>query len=93
MSDDEAVHEKSEHCTRCKVSMEATGDRWKVIHACDEFRREHRHDIVAWICWHHDMGIQIAAIFDNELDALRHAVGSGYLKVAAVESGEIGQLP
>lgn len=47
----------------------------------------------AWICYHHDMGVHIDAIFADEIDALRHAVGSGYLKVAPVGVGEIGILP
>ncbi|WP_157680196.1 hypothetical protein [Mycobacterium dioxanotrophicus] len=47
----------------------------------------------AWICYHHDMGVHIDAIFAEEIDALRFAVGSGYLKVAAIGTGEIDNLP
>lgn len=47
----------------------------------------------AWVCYHHDMGVHINAIFDGEIEALRYAVGSGYLKVAPIGIGEIGNLP
>lgn len=47
----------------------------------------------AWVCYHHDMTVHIVAIFAEEIDALRYAVGSGYLKVAPVGTGEIGGLP
>lgn len=87
-------HQKSEHCEKCCVHLDVTGDKQHtVLDACYEFRRRHSHETIAWICYHHDMGIHVNAIFDNELDALRHAVGSGYLNVAAVEPGEIGGLP
>ena len=48
---------------------------------------------IAWICYHHDMGPRINAIFAEEIDALRYAVGTGYLNVAPVGSGEISNLP
>lgn len=46
-----------------------------------------------WVCYHHDMGVHVDAIFATEMSALRHAVGSGYLRVAPVAQGEIGELP
>lgn len=48
---------------------------------------------LAWLCYHHDMGPRINAIFAEEIDALRYAVGTGYLNVAPVGSGEISNLP
>ncbi|QRY51811.1 hypothetical protein [Mycolicibacterium septicum] len=47
----------------------------------------------AWVCYTRDIeGTHIGAIFPDEIDALRHAVGS-YLKVAPIGVGEIGDLP
>lgn len=48
---------------------------------------------IAWLCYHHDMGPRINAIFAEEIDALRYAVSTGYLNVAPVGSGEISNLP
>ena len=85
--------QKSEHCSKCNITMSVEGGETRVLDACYEFRRQHRHDTIAWVCYMHDMGVKIDAIFEEEIDALRHAVGSGFLRVAPVENGEIGNLP
>jgi hypothetical protein len=86
--------EKTEHCSKCDVGIQVEGsEEWRVCNAASDFRAQHRHNTIVWVCYQHDMGVKIDALFDNELDALRHAVGTGYLKVAPVESGEIGNLP
>lgn len=47
----------------------------------------------AWVCYIRDCeGMHISAIFPDEIDALRYAVGS-CLKVAPVGIGEIDALP
>lgn len=82
--------QKTEGCGKCNAKLEAIGTEHDVLEACRQFRQDHNHYIVAWVCYQHDMGVKIEAIYANELDALRHAVGTGYLKVAPVEAGEIG---
>lgn len=42
-----------------------------------------------WIVYSYDMTTHVDAIYPNEIDALRHAVGSGYQKVQRITAGDI----